>query len=76
MTNTQIIAVALRQALAGEAITDTEALHSALRESIAGGDMHCLGCEAVKALLEYVQSDIQAKRQVLMAQIAAKRGGQ
>jgi len=74
MTNIQIIAAALRQALAGEAITHTETLHAALRESIAGSDMHYIGCEALKCLLEYVQSDIQAQRQVLMAQIAAKRG--
>ena len=71
MTNTQIIAAALRQALAGEAITDTETLHQALRELAAGTDFHFVGIEATKALLEFVQSDLQAQRQMLMAQIKA-----
>lgn len=72
MTNTQIIALALRQALAGEAITDTETLHAALRETIAStDDMHYIGCETLKCLLEYVGSDMEARREVLMAQIAA-----
>lgn len=71
MTNTQIIAAALRQALAGEAITDTETLHQALRELAAGTDFHFVGIEAIKALLEFVQSDLQAQRQMLMAQIKA-----
>ena len=74
MTNTKIIAVALRQALAGEAITDTDTLRGALGEVTAGGDLHHVGCEAVKALLEYVQSDLQAQRQVLLAQINAMKG--
>lgn len=73
MTNTQIIGAALRQALAGEAITDTETLLAAIRESAAGGDMHYLGCEAIKALIDYVQSDLQAQRQVLMSQAGARK---
>ncbi len=76
MTNTQIITAALRQALAGEAVTDTDPLLSALCESVAGSDMHQIGCEAVKCLLEYVQSDLQAQRQVLLSQIAARRAEQ
>lgn len=76
MTNTKIIAAALRQALAGEAVTDTETLQAAMRESVAGSDMHQIGCEAVKCLLEYVQSDLQAQRQVLLSQIAARRAEQ
>lgn len=74
MTNTKIIAAALRQALAGEAITDTDTLQHALRELVAGTDFHFVGIEAVKALLEYVQSDLQAKRQMLMSQISARGG--
>jgi hypothetical protein len=71
MTNTQIIAAALRQALAGEAVSDLETLQAALREVAAGGDLHFIGCEAVKALIDYAHSDLQAQRQVLLAQISA-----
>jgi predicted metal-dependent phosphoesterase TrpH len=74
MTNTQIIAAALRQALAGEAITDTDTLQQALRELAYGTDFHFVGIEAVKALLDYTHSDLQAKRQMLMTQISAARG--
>lgn len=73
MTNTHIVALALRQALAGEAITDTETLHQALRELAAGTDFHFVGIETIKALLEYVQSDLQAQRQMLMAQLKAMK---
>jgi hypothetical protein len=75
-TTTQIITAALRQALAGEAVTGIETLQAAMRESVAAGDMQQIGCEAVKSLLEYVQSDLQAQRQVLLSQIAARRAEQ
>lgn len=74
MTNTKIIGIAFRQALAGESITDTETLGQALRETMGGTDFHFVGLEAVGALLEYVTSDIQAQRQVVRAQINAAKG--
>jgi hypothetical protein len=70
-TNTRIIANALRQALAGEAITDVNTLQAALREVATGGDLHFIGCEAVKALIDFAHSDLQAQRQLLLAQISA-----
>lgn len=73
MTNIETIGAALRQALRGEVITETSAFAEAVREMIRIGDMHLVGCEAVLALVEFTQSDIQAQRELLRLRMA---GGQ
>ena len=71
-TSHEIIGTAIRQAFNGEPVADPGAIVTALREVMATGDLHSLGCQAAKALLDYAKSDVQAQREVLRAQINAK----
>ena len=58
----------MQQAMRGEPI-DGDVLSPAVNAVLALSDLHVLGCEMVKALIEHHQSDIKTQRALLLVQM-------
>jgi len=68
MNARETIVACMQQAMRGEPI-DSDVLAPAMTAIAASPDLHQLGCEMVKALIEHHQSDIKTQRALLLVQM-------